>query len=68
VTREAFDRAYQKNVVENKSWFTTGNTIDSAVQGVVDSLVELGSLPAPAPKASKYYDNTYADLVTKAGM
>jgi NitT/TauT family transport system substrate-binding protein len=68
VTREAFDRAYQKNVVENKSWFTTGNTIDSAVQGVVDSLVELGSLPAPAQKASKYYDNTYADLVTKAGM
>ena len=68
VTREAFDRAYQKNAVENKSWFTTGRTIDSAIQGIVDSLVELGSLPSPAPKASKYYDNTYVDLVTKAGL
>jgi ABC-type nitrate/sulfonate/bicarbonate transport system substrate-binding protein len=68
VTREAFDRAYQKNVIENKSWFTSGHTIDSAVQGIVDSLVELGSLPAPAPKASKYYDNTWADLVTQAGL
>jgi NitT/TauT family transport system substrate-binding protein len=68
VTREAFDRAYQKNVVENKSWFTNGRTLDSAIQGIVDSLVELGSLPAPAPKASKYYDNTYVDLIAKAGM
>lgn len=68
VTREAFDRAYQKNAVENKSWFTTGHTIDSAIQGIVGSLVELGSLPVPAPKASKYYDNTWADLVTKSGF
>lgn len=68
VTRDAFDRAYQKNVVEGKSWFTTGHTIDSAIQGVVDSLVDLGSLPPPPPKASKYYDNTYTDLVTKAGL
>jgi NitT/TauT family transport system substrate-binding protein len=68
VTREAFERAYKKNAVEDHSWFTTGHTIDSAVQGVVDSLVDLGSLPSPAPKASKYYDNTYADLVTKAGF
>ncbi|HWG03598.1 MAG TPA: ABC transporter substrate-binding protein [Beijerinckiaceae bacterium] len=58
VTREAFDRAYQKNVVENKSWFITGHTLDSAIQGIVDSLVELGSLPSPAPKAAKFYDNT----------
>jgi ABC-type nitrate/sulfonate/bicarbonate transport system substrate-binding protein len=68
VTRDAFDRAYQKNAVETKSWFTDGRTIDSAIQGIVDSLVELGSLPAPAPKASKYYDNTYVDLIAKAGQ
>ncbi len=68
VTRDAFDRAYRKNVVEGKSWFTTGHTIDSAVQGTADSLVELGSLPPPAPKAGKFYDNTYTDLVTKAGL
>jgi ABC-type nitrate/sulfonate/bicarbonate transport system substrate-binding protein len=68
MTRAAFDNAYDKNVVQNKAWFTTGHTIDSAVQGIVNSLVELGSLPAPAPKASKFYDNTWADLVTQAGF
>jgi len=40
VTREAFDRTYEKNVVENKMWATDGGVIrDSAVQGVVNSLV-----------------------------
>jgi NitT/TauT family transport system substrate-binding protein len=69
VTREAFDRTYEKNVVENKMWATDGGVIrDSAVQGVVNSLVELGSLPAPAPKASKYYDSTYVDLATQPGQ
>jgi NitT/TauT family transport system substrate-binding protein len=69
VTREAFDRTYQKNVVQNKMWATDGGVIrDSAVQGVVNSLVELGSLPAPAPKAAKYYDSTYVDLATASGQ
>jgi hypothetical protein len=36
------------------------------VQGVVNSLVELGALTAPAPAASKYFDNTYAELTTSS--
>jgi NitT/TauT family transport system substrate-binding protein len=67
VTREAFDRTYQKNIAQNRMWAIDSHAIDSAVQGVADSLVELGSLPAPAPKAAKYYDNTYVDLAAKAG-
>jgi NitT/TauT family transport system substrate-binding protein len=65
VTREAFDRTYEKNVVKDRMWATDEHVIESAVQGVVDSLVELGSLPAPAPKAAKYFDNTFVELASK---
>jgi NitT/TauT family transport system substrate-binding protein len=65
VSREAFDNSYRKTIIENKMWSTTGLARESAVQGVVNSLVELGSLPAPAPKADKYFDNTYVELSLK---
>jgi ABC-type nitrate/sulfonate/bicarbonate transport system substrate-binding protein len=66
VTREAFDNSYRKTVIQNKMWTTDGLAKESAVQGVVNSLVELGSLPAPAPKADKYFDNTYVELALRS--
>jgi NitT/TauT family transport system substrate-binding protein len=68
VGREAFDRTYQRTVVDTKMWSTDGLTRVSAVQGVVDSLVDLGTLNAPAPDASKYIDNTYAELALRTGQ
>ena len=62
VGREAFDRTYQRTVVDTKMWSTDGLTKVPAVQGVVDSVVELGTLTPPAPDASKYVDNSYAEL------
>ena len=67
VTRDAFDRTYQKHLVEDKMWAIDSHAIDSAVQGVLDSLVDIGSIPPPAPKASQFYDNTYVDLAAKSG-
>jgi NitT/TauT family transport system substrate-binding protein len=65
VGREAFDRTYQRTIVETKMWSTDGIAKVSAVQGVVNSLVELGTLNPPAPDASKYVDNTYAELALR---
>ena len=65
VTREAFNQSYQRNVVRDPMWALDDRVIDGAVQGVVDSLVELGNLPVPAPKAAKYYDNSYVDMAAK---
>jgi ABC-type nitrate/sulfonate/bicarbonate transport system substrate-binding protein len=62
VSREAFERTYQRTVVENKLWATNPLTVESAVQGVVNSLVDLEALSAPAPSATKYFDNSYAQL------
>jgi NitT/TauT family transport system substrate-binding protein len=65
VGREAFDRTYRRTVVETKMWSSDAIAKISAVQGVVNSLVELGTLNAPAPDASKYVDNTYAELAQR---
>jgi NitT/TauT family transport system substrate-binding protein len=65
VGREAFDRTYRRTIVETKMWSNDGIAKISAVQGVVNSLVELGTLNAPAPDASKYVDNTYAELAQR---
>jgi hypothetical protein len=63
---EVFDRTYQRTVVDTPLWSTTGLGKDSALQGVVSSLVELGTISAPAPPASKYFDNTYAQLARQS--
>jgi NitT/TauT family transport system substrate-binding protein len=67
VSRDAFNRTYQKHLVDDQMWAFDLHAKDSAMQGVVDSLVDLGSIPAPSPKASNFYDNSYVDLATKAG-
>jgi len=69
ITREAFDRTYDRNVVRERMWTSGGGiAIDSAVQGVVDSLVEIGAMPQPAPPATKFYDNTWAIIAEKSGI
>jgi NitT/TauT family transport system substrate-binding protein len=65
VGREAFDRTYGRTIVETRMWSNDGIAKVSAVQGVVNSLVELGTLNAPAPDASKYVDNSYAELAQR---
>ena len=69
VTREAFDKTYERNVVRERMWATGGGlAVDSAVQGVANSLVEIGALPQPAPPATKFYDNTWAAIAQKSGL
>jgi NitT/TauT family transport system substrate-binding protein len=63
-TREAFERTYARTVIGDKIWATNPLNVDTAIQGVANSLVELGALTAPAPAASKYYDNSYAELAS----
>jgi NitT/TauT family transport system substrate-binding protein len=65
VGREAFDRTYRRTIVDTRMWSSDAIAKISAVQGVVNSLVELGTLNAPAPDASKYVDNTYAELAQR---
>jgi ABC-type nitrate/sulfonate/bicarbonate transport system substrate-binding protein len=62
LSREALEYTYQRNVVEFQQWSTDGRTKDSAVQGVLNSLVELGFLSRPTPAPTKYYDLTYVEL------
>ena len=65
-TREAFEKTYTRTVVNDKIWATNPLNVDTAIQGVANSLVELGALSAPAPQASKYYDNTYAERAVES--
>ena len=61
LTEEAFEQVYQNSLVTGKQFSTDGRFKESAVQGVMKGLVDLGSLKEPLPEASKYYDNTYAN-------
>ncbi|HEX3245160.1 MAG TPA: ABC transporter substrate-binding protein [Chloroflexota bacterium] len=67
LTMDAFNEIYGNTVVNGKQWSADGQIRDSAVEGVVRSLVEIGSLSAPGPQASKFYDTTYLDMVIKGG-
>ncbi len=68
VTRDVFDRSYERSVVEDKEWSTDGRALASAYEGVLKSLVELGVLPEPAPPPTKYFDMTYVDRVHQRGL
>jgi ABC-type nitrate/sulfonate/bicarbonate transport system substrate-binding protein len=68
VSREAFDRSYQRTVIDTKMWSTDGLNRESAVQGVVNSLIELGALTPPAPPATKFFDNTFGQLALKSAQ
>lgn len=65
LTQDVFDQTYQANVSGTKTWSTDGQIKDSAIQGVLNGLVDLGSLKAPTPPASKYYDSSYLTAALK---
>lgn len=65
MTQEQFDHLYQRDVVNSKAWSTDGKMTDAGVEGVLKSLVEVGSLKEPTPSPSKYYDMTYANAALK---
>lgn len=67
IDRPTFDRLYQRDVVDSPFWSKTGEITDSGVQGVLNSLVELGNMKQPTPPPTKYYDLTYLKLA-QAGM
>ena len=62
IAQDAFERLYQRDVATSKLWSPTGQLTDAGVQGVLNSLVELGSLKQPTAPPSKYYDLTYQKL------
>jgi ABC-type nitrate/sulfonate/bicarbonate transport system substrate-binding protein len=61
LSREALEYTYQRNVVDFRQWSTDGRIKDSAIQGVLGSLVELGFLSPPTPPPTKYYDMPYVE-------
>jgi NitT/TauT family transport system substrate-binding protein len=61
LNREEFDQLYQSSIVADKFWFRDGRIKDSAMQGVLKELADVGNLKEPLPPATKYYDNTYAN-------
>jgi len=65
LTADVFEQTYQLNVVSSKTWSTNGEIKDSAIQGVLNGLVDLGALKDPTPPASKYYDQSYLDTALK---
>jgi NitT/TauT family transport system substrate-binding protein len=67
IDQTTFDRLYQRDVVSSPFWSTTGEITDAGVQGVLNSLVELGEMKQPTPPPGKYYDLTYLKLA-QAGL
>jgi NitT/TauT family transport system substrate-binding protein len=59
LTQDVFDASYKSNVADTKTWSDTGEIKDSAIQGVLNGLVDLDSMKSPTPPPSKYYDTTY---------
>ena len=62
IDQTTFDRLSSATWSMPSSGLTTGKITDSGVQGVLNSLVELGNLKSPVPAPSKYYDLTYLNL------
>jgi ABC-type nitrate/sulfonate/bicarbonate transport system substrate-binding protein len=50
---------YDLIIVRLKAFAPDGEITERAMQGVLDSIVALGDLPAPPPPVSKYVDNRY---------
>jgi NitT/TauT family transport system substrate-binding protein len=61
LNREEFDQLYQSSIVTDKFWFRDGRIKDSAMQGVMKALTDVGNLKEPLPPATKYYDNAYVN-------
>ncbi len=60
-TPENLERSYQRDVVDFKAWSVDGRIKESAVQGVLNSILELGNLSAPLPPPTKFYDMTWVE-------
>jgi NitT/TauT family transport system substrate-binding protein len=58
---ENLERSYQRDVVTFKAWSADGRLRESAIQGVLTSLLDLGSLKEPLPPPTKYFDMTWVD-------
>jgi ABC-type nitrate/sulfonate/bicarbonate transport system substrate-binding protein len=65
LNQEAFDRVYEKTLSTTKQWSSDGQIKESAVQGVVQSLVDIGNLSAPGPPATKFYDSSYLEAALR---
>jgi NitT/TauT family transport system substrate-binding protein len=59
IDQATFDRLYERDAVEAKFWSRTGEISGPGVQGVLDSLVDLGSLRQPTQPPTKYFDLSY---------
>jgi ABC-type nitrate/sulfonate/bicarbonate transport system substrate-binding protein len=66
IAQPDLERLYQRDVVASKFWSTDGKITDAGVQGVLDSLVDVGSLNKPTPPPSKYYDMAYVNAALKS--
>jgi NitT/TauT family transport system substrate-binding protein len=58
---ENLERSYKRDVVDLKNWSLDGRIKESGVQGVLQSLVDLGSLKEPLAPPTKYYDMTWVE-------
>jgi hypothetical protein len=58
---ENLERSYKRDVIDLKNWSQDGRIKESGVQGVLQSLVDLGSLQAPLAPPTKYYDMTWVE-------
>jgi len=61
LSQDAFNETYQNTLVDSKEFSTDGQITDQGVAGVMNGLVDLGSLKEPLPPASKFYDTTYVN-------
>jgi ABC-type nitrate/sulfonate/bicarbonate transport system substrate-binding protein len=65
LTQDVYEQTYQVNIAGTKTWSTDGQIKDSAIQGVLDGLVDLGALKSPTPPPSKFYDRSYLENALK---
>jgi NitT/TauT family transport system substrate-binding protein len=65
-TRENLERSYQRDVVDFKAWSVDGRIKESGVQGVLNSILELGNLNPPLPPPTKFYDMTWVEKAHQA--
>ncbi len=63
LSRETFERSYQRAILIDREWSSDGRARPSAYEGVLKSLVELRVLQEPTPPPTKYFDMTYVERV-----
>jgi NitT/TauT family transport system substrate-binding protein len=61
--RPTFEDTYRHNVTDLQQYSVDGHFSESGVDGVINSLADLGFLKPPLPTATKFYDQTYLDAL-----